>query len=316
MFIPNGAEWRYDPKAKKPALWLSFVDQVCGSDDEKQLLQEWFGYTLSGDTWAHKGLIIIGPPRAGKGTIGHILSALLGNSMVTTPALHTLGDPFGLQSMVDKRMCLISDARLSNRADIMAVVEILLRIIGGDEVEVHRKYRESVTTRMDARVLMLSNEMPLLADGSEAITSRFLLIQLAQSFLGREDHKLLPKLMKELPGIALWAMEGYRRLIERGFFVEPKESVERRGEWYEENNPVKRFVDERCTVGNDQKIAMSKLYAVYSTWAEEEGLARITSNAFSRRLRATLEGKIERVKGDSGERFLRGVALRSGADRF
>jgi len=33
-------------------------------------LQDWFGYTLSPDTSQQKMLMIVGPTRSGKGTIG------------------------------------------------------------------------------------------------------------------------------------------------------------------------------------------------------------------------------------------------------
>ena len=85
LFIPNGADWTFDKKALDCPEWTKFLRQLFGDkDDEVAMLQEWFGYVLSGDTWAQKGLIIVGPPRAGKGIIGHVLSNLLGKSMVSS----------------------------------------------------------------------------------------------------------------------------------------------------------------------------------------------------------------------------------------
>jgi putative DNA primase/helicase len=312
MFIPNGAEWEYDGRAKAPKSWHKFLCDLFGEQAEEiGLLQEWFGYILSGDTWAQKGMLIVGPKRGGKGTIGHILTALLGDSMVVSPALHTLGAPFGLEPLLDRRMCLISDARLSNRADIMAVVEVLLRITAGDAVDVQRKHKSSVQARLDTRIMMLSNEMPLLADSSDAINSRFLILKLANSFFGREDHDLLPRLMTELPGIALWAIEGYKRLRERGRFIEPASSSDARADWHSENNPVQQFIEDRCTVEPGEKVSVGKLYEAYKKWAEGEGNIAISANAFSRRVNTTLMGRIERGKGDGGERIIRGISLKT-----
>ena len=42
-----------------------------------------------------------------------------------------------------------------------------------------------------------------------------------QSFFGREDPGLMDKLLRELPGILLWAVQGWQRLRERGRFVQP-----------------------------------------------------------------------------------------------
>jgi putative DNA primase/helicase len=309
LFIPNGANWTYKPKAKPPKKWMTFLEQLFGDkQDEIDLLQEWFGYVLSGDTWAQKGLIVVGPPRAGKGIIGHILSHLLGTSMVSSPALHSLGSTFGLQNLIDKRLCLISDARLSNRQDTMAVIEMLLRLVACDAVDVNRKNKDALQIELGARVMMLSNEMPRLADDSVAINTRFLVLQLSESFLGREDNALKDHLLAELPAIANWAVEGYRRLRERGAFAEPGSSVEARREWYIENNPLSEFIEDACEFKTGERIETGALYAAYKEWTEAHGLNPMPSNAMSRRLATMLGARIRRSK-TNGTRFIEGLFL-------
>lgn len=312
LFIPNGAEWEWNPKAKPSKEWLKFLEALFGSrDDEVMMLQEWFGYVMSGDTWAQKGLIIVGPKRAGKGIIGHILSLLLGRSMVSSPSLHSLGGTHGLENLVDKRMCLISDARLSNRQDIMAVIEVLLRLVANDPLDVNRKYKRALQTALDARVMMLSNEMPQLSDNSDAINSRFLILKLKESFYGREDFHLLDKLRDDLPSIAAWAVEGYRRLRQRGGFLEPKSSINARDEWYQENNPLSQFIEDRCELDPAAKVEMTVLFEAYKAWSESRGNAFMAANALSRRLGAMLGDQIQRTKSDK-VRYISGIKLVGG----
>lgn len=312
LFIPNGAEWEWKPKAKPSKEWTKFLDALFGEKaDEIQLLQEWFGYVLSGDTWAQKGLIIVGPKRSGKGTIGHVLSLLLGRSMVSSPSLHSLGGTHGLENLVDKRMCLISDARLSNRQDIMAVIEVLLRLVANDPLDVNRKYKRALQAELDARVLMLSNEMPQLSDNSDAIQSRFMIINLSESFYGREDFHLLDRLRLDLPAIAAWSIEGYRRLRERGGFLEPASSAAARDEWYQENNPLSQFIEDRTAIDAEAKVEMTVLYDAYKAWAESRGYSFMPANALSRRLGAMLGNKIRRTKADN-TRFINGLRLVGG----
>lgn len=309
LFIPNGADWTFDKRKTSCPIWLEFLSQLFADKaDEVAMLQEWFGYVLSGDTWAQKGMIIVGPPRAGKGIIGHVLSHLLGKSMVSSPALHAIGIRFGLEDLIDKRMCLISDARLSNRQDIFAVIETLLRIIGGDSVSVDRKNKLALNLDLDARIMMLSNEMPHLPDNSTAINNRFLIIKLRESFLGREDVKLLDKLLPELPAIANWAVEGYRRLLDAYRFTEPESSKRARDEWYEENNPLAQFLEDRCEIQAGQKVEMTALYDAYKSWCEARGVPFMASNALSRRLSAMLGDRIERRK-QNAIRFIEGIGL-------
>lgn len=56
------------------------VAAAAGVDDAQSIdtLSEWFGYSLLPDTRHHKLLMLIGPPRSGKGTIARVLRGLIG----------------------------------------------------------------------------------------------------------------------------------------------------------------------------------------------------------------------------------------------
>ena len=70
----NALTFDFDPAASEPRAWLEFLGTIWVDDEESQLtLQEWFGYILTQDTRQHKILLIVGPPRSGKGTIVRIL---------------------------------------------------------------------------------------------------------------------------------------------------------------------------------------------------------------------------------------------------
>ena len=98
-----------------------------------------------------------------------------------------LGTNFGLASLIGKQVAIISDARLGGRADQHAIAERLLSISGEDTITVDRKYREAWTARLQIRFLILSNELPRLADASGALGGRFIVLVLIHSFYGRED---------------------------------------------------------------------------------------------------------------------------------
>ena len=86
-----------------------------------------FGYCLTADTSQQKAFAVIGPKRSGKGTIGRILVAMLGAHNCAAPTLAKLGRTFGLESLIGKRLAVISDARLSSRADQHAIAERIFR---------------------------------------------------------------------------------------------------------------------------------------------------------------------------------------------
>lgn len=312
MFIPNGADWRYDAAAKDCPLWMNFLHQLLGDKaDEIAMLQEFFGYVLAGDTWAQKGLIVVGPPRGGKGVLGHVLENLLGKSMVASPALHAIGTRFGLENLIDKRLCLVSDARLSNRQDIFAVIETLLRIIGEDNVSVDRKNKGMLDLKLGTRVMLLSNEMPHLPDNSDAIHHRFMILQLQESFLGREDVHLLDKLLEELPAIANWAIAGYRRLIgdNKFKFTEPQSSHDARDDWRMETNPLEEFVKGYCEVRSGLVAVPAALTEKYNIWREKNGMGgKVASNSLSKQLKTMLGKGFER-RSAGKDRCWKGIKL-------
>jgi putative DNA primase/helicase len=197
----------YDPAAAVPRRWLRFLRQLWPGDRQsRRLLQEWFGYLLSGETNLHKILLLVGPPRSGKGTIARVATALVGRGNTAGPTLASLGTNFGLSPLLGKALAVVSDARLGS--DTNTVVERLLSISGEDAITVDRKYRDPWTGRLPVRFTILSNELPNLGDASGAVATRFLVLTLTRSWLGEEDPALTDALLEELPGILLWALQG------------------------------------------------------------------------------------------------------------
>ena len=91
-----------------------------------------FGYILAGETEQQKLFLLVGPKRSGKGTIGRVLTGLLGAHNTAAPTLSGLTTNFGLSPLIGKPLAIISDARLSSRPDSMIAVERLLSISGED----------------------------------------------------------------------------------------------------------------------------------------------------------------------------------------
>src|SRR5215217_3405744 len=67
----------YDPDAPGPDRWLTFLDALWPDNPACiAALQEWFGYVISGCTDLHKIMLLVGPPRGGKGVMTRVLSHL------------------------------------------------------------------------------------------------------------------------------------------------------------------------------------------------------------------------------------------------
>ena len=276
----------------EPVEWLRFLNDLWPDDPESiEALQLWFGYLLTPDTSLEKMLVMIGPKRSGKSTIARVLSAMLGKGSVCSPSLGSFSSAFGLWPLVGKSLGIISDARLSGRADAAVIVERLNKIIGEDAVDVDRKFLTPITCTLPIRFMLVSNELPRLSDASGALVGRMVLLQMTRSFYGAEDTRLSARLLDELPGILQWAIEGWCMLRERRALLQPKSVdalVEDMGDL---SSPVAAFVRECCRVGEEHRIARGELYKIYASWCEGKGRRHVEDQAgFGRNLRAALPG--------------------------
>ncbi len=316
LFNEVAVPFDYDASAPAPTRWLEFLEQLWPDDaDSVAALQEFFGYVISGRTDLHKILLLIGPTRAGKGVIARTLKDLVGHGNYAGPTLASLGTNFGLQPLIGKPLAIISDARLGG-ANVHQVVERLLSVSGEDMLTIDVKYAEPWTGTLPTRFVVISNELPRFGDASGAIAGRFVLLTLANSWLGREDPHLSATLRTELPGILGWALDGLTRLSGCDRFTEPKASRDAIVTLQDLVSPVAAFVRDRCERAGDEQCDV--LYQAWKSWAEDNGHRVGSAQTFGRDLRAVVPGvKVVRPRATDGTdrpRRYKGVTVSRRAD--
>lgn len=275
----------WTPTATCPR-WQQFLSEVWPDDPKSaQLMQEWFGYVLSGRTDMQKIMLMAGVTRSGRGTIGRVLRALLGSPSVAGPSMESFRSAFGLSTLVGKSLAIIPDARLEGR-DSSSLVERLLAISGEDTIDIDRKHKDPWTGRLGTRIMMLSNELPRLKDASAAVVGRFLILTTKISFLGREDPLLEDQLMAELPGILNWALAGLDRLDQNRAFTVPDDMADALAAMRESASPLVAFLQETCDTGPNLTITVEALWTEWQAWAERNNQGGITKAEFGRQLRA------------------------------
>lgn len=272
FFTLNALEFGYDPNAPRPTNWLSFLQKLWAEDEESiSVLQEFLGYLLTPKTHLQKMLLLIGPKRAGKGTIGRVIRKLLGDRNICAPTLTSMKEQFGLSVLIGKTAAIIADARISGRADTAVITEHLLSISGEDPQTIPRKHLDDWNGMLSTRFAIMTNELPKIEDASGTLASRFIVLALTKSFYGHEDHNLLDRLIPELPGILLWALDGWDRLHRRGRLIQPQSSSELISQFEDLGSPIGAFVRERCEIGPGYQVQQEILFAAWKSWCEETG---------------------------------------------
>lgn len=264
--------------------WLKFIDEVLVNSDQKpdksmaEFIQEAFGYSLTASIEHEISFWMIGEGANGKSTMLKVLNALAGSA-----ALHlNLGildrDKYQLAQLGGKRVVICTEAPETTVADAT-----LKAIISGDTMNVRSPYGKPFSLTPKAKVWWAMNNAPRVNDSSEGFWRKMKVIPFNRTFeVDERDRKLITKLLKELPGIFNWALEGLQRLEENGYFTECDQIDDATLQYREESDLTKQHLADR-TVQTQSGYATSKeLYEDYRNWCKENGYKALTHNRVAR----------------------------------
>jgi putative DNA primase/helicase len=299
-----------------PVKFLGFLREIFDGDESAiTMLQQWIGYCLTNMTFAQKILLIIGPPRSGKGTIARVIQEMLGTANYTNPSANSLTNEFPLEDWVNKRLAILGDARFGDKKQV--VKEILLQVSGGDRVNVRRKHTSTLSGMViPAKIMVLSNEMPPLMDNSGALASRFIFLKMTKSFIGSEDPDLFDLFLKpEIPLIFWWALDGLRDLMlrKKKDFVQCDSGAPLSLEMFRYQAPVKSFIEEFCNVRVGLEIPTATLQNAYIRWCDKYDIKYSNDPKFvyfGRRLREFCSSIGRQQRGSECEWHYTGIDLK------
>ncbi|XHC25109.1 phage/plasmid primase, P4 family [Phycisphaerales bacterium ac7] len=281
LFNLGFVDAEYANSKPAPTPWTCFLQEVFSSAEEIAVLQEWCGLLLTTHTRFQKALILVGPPGSGKSTICRVLVSVLGGPNVASTSINALGDRFGLQHLVGKRVAILEDARVESGSATRAGFQRFLAISGEDQVQVDRKFKDPVTVALYARLMLVSNELPIFNDSAGALQRRLLILRTSPTQRAA-DPKLVERLLQDRSAILSWAVEGLQRLLERGRFPELRSSDRALEEMRELANPLLEFIVEHCELDPQVFTPTSDLYGRYRDWARAVGQRQLPRNVFAR----------------------------------
>jgi P4 family phage/plasmid primase-like protien len=294
-FTTNILPYDFTPGAQCPQ-WLKFMGEVFEGDQERiDLLQEWFGYMITTSYAHHKILMMIGPPRCGKGTIGRMLQHIVGDQNYTGGSLIDFKNPAFLDSLTAKTVLFSGDTAKRVHPSVRDVVtEQLKKISGNDAVTFDRKYKSVLTRTLPTRITLAANQKPHLFDDSGALAGRMLFLPFDVTFAGREDIGLNDRLALEVEGVAIWALQGMARLNTAGRFTEPAAALIEREDMEALCSPLKDFIDDMCTFG-EGRTAGADLAEAYQAWCTKNAVEHpLGAQNFAETFRDATRGRCKR----------------------
>lgn len=292
LFCTNVLPYDFDPAATAPQ-WVAWLNSIFDGDQERiSLLQEWMGYMLVRSYRYQKIMLFLGPPRAGKGVIGRMLKAVVGNGNYQGISLGNLLQDSILNNLRDTPVVYIGESERGALGRQQGeVVERLKMVSGGDPLAWDRKYMNATSATLPCRFTMSSNHVPQLFDDSSALAARMLIIPFTHSFTGdAEDPHLFDRLSCEVQGIALWGLQGLARLRTTGKFTYSEMGAFEAEAIEEATNPMRVFIRERCVLEGDEVVQVGEVYNAYCAWCTLQGEIPLRQRTFSGSFKAAISG--------------------------
>lgn len=285
----------YDPDATCPR-WLTCLDDWFGDQEDKKLaLQEFFGYILMTSTAKYKMcLILLGESNTGKSQVTSIARELIGLQNICQIPLEQMDDDRKRAPIKGKMLNVISELPQWGK---VAESGFKMMISNEEPIVIDAKYVAQETIIPTAKHVIATNSFPHINDRSKGVINRMLLIKF-ENVIPQEkmDVYLLERLKKERQGIANWAIDGARRLIESGGqWTKPKGMTHMLEKYASISNPIQLFIEDegRVIVDEHARIRTSRFAQLYN----ESGMNTRMSAKNIARLMDDLGYKRIKVKG-------------------
>lgn len=294
------------PGAECPT-WHRFLQTVTAGDVELQrYLQRMAGYCLTGVTTEHALFFLYGTGANGKSVFANTLAEMMGNyaqvaAMDMFMATKLDRHPTDLASLQGARFVTANETEEGRRW----AESRIKTLTGGDKITARFMRQDFFEFTPQFKLVVVGNHRPEIRNVDEAMRRRLHLIPFTVTIPPEErDKDLQQKLRGEMDGILTWALEGCRAWLGGG--LQPPEIVlEATREYFEEEDAVGRWLQERCDREANGREASADLYSDWATWALTNGVYAGSVRYLSEALRSR---GLQPVRTSAAKGF-RGVTL-------
>ena len=250
-----------------------FLDEVLPDKATRHILEEALGYLLVSDCRYEKAVMLTGDGENGKSVFLTALEALLGKANISNIKLQDVGERFTTAQLVGKLANVFADLP----KDALQDTGIFKMLVSGDSMKAERKHKDPFEFRNRAKLWFSANEIPMTRDKTRAFWRRWIIVPFPNSFPEghpKRDPGLKAKLTEPAAQAYLLrlAVEGLRRLVARGHFIESDATRHALDTYKTESDNLRAFIDEALVVKAGAIVSKDELYKRYREWCEAAGL--------------------------------------------
>ena len=290
--------------------WRQFLDEVTGGDKELQAyLQRMAGYALTGSTQEHALFFLYGTGANGKSVFVNTLATILGDYAANAPM-----DTF-METRTDRHPTDMAGLR---GARFVAAIETeqgrrwaeskIKNLTGGDKISARFMRQDFFEFFPQFKLFVAGNHKPAIRNIDEAMKRRLHLIPFTITVPSeRRDKNLQQKLLAERDGILAWAVQGCLDWQRHGRLSPPQRVVDATEEYFEAEDALGRWLDERCVREPNAKSLTAELFNDWKQWAEASGEFVGAQRRFSDLL---ITRGLDKWRNGMGVRGFQGIGLK------
>lgn len=289
--------------------WMAFLSDIAGGDvDLQAYLQRMVGYCLTGVTSAHALFFLYGTGANGKSVFANVISTILGDYAATASMdtfVETRGDrhPTDLAGLRGARFVTAIETEQGRRLNESKVKAIT----GGDKISARFMRQDFFEYTPQFKPVIVGNHKPAIRNIDEAMKRRMHMIPFTVTIPPeRRDSRLTEKLLAERDGILAWAVAGCLAWRREGL-KPPASVVSATEEYFEAEDALGRWLDERCVRTPNAKSLTAELFTDWKQWAEAAGEFIGAQRRFSDLL---ITRGIEKWRNGMGVRGFQGIGLK------
>jgi putative DNA primase/helicase len=252
-------------------LWLQFLhDATAGDSDLIRFLQQWCGYTLSGDIREHALLFIYGPGGNGKSVFLNTVTRILGDYV------RTAGMDVFTASKNDRHsteLARLRGARMvcaSETEEGRAWAEVRIKqLTGGDVITARFMRQDDFEFRPEFKLTVVGNHKPLLRNVDAAARRRFNVVPFEHNPTN-PDRELEAKLRPEFPAILAWMIAGCIDWQANGL-CRPSVVEEATQDYFSDQDVFGQWLEDCCEAEPRYAALSSDLFHSYQLYAQNRG---------------------------------------------
>lgn len=300
LMVRSLYQCRYDPSIKECRA-ERYIERILPNPDTRRFFYEMVGYILYGSLNPPAIFVIYGPGETGKSALANMISALMGDAMISRVTLNQLaGDKFMPATLEGKRLNISGETGEGKNRYNIPDGELIKQLSGGEEIMVQRKHGHPYQIHNTAKLLFLTNTIPNFGDTSSGLYRRLYTIPCRVKQDPKENIYDLMTDEDSLSWLANKSLEAYEEFKNRGCVFQT--SDEMRMEWQNMRvqDPVFDFLytffdstdlhDICSQIINHAEYKRTKvLYDKYREWCYANTVNPLGSRKFYEKLRNETE---------------------------